>query len=66
MSYDLEDSLETITVEVLEQHFWIQLEANVNETLVSDLLNGYKYFSNDSYAIEQMEKAYEAKYGEVL
>jgi hypothetical protein len=66
MSYDLEDSLETITMEVLEMHFWIQLEANVNETLVSDLLNVYKYFSNDSYAIEQMEKAYDAKYGEVL
>jgi hypothetical protein len=62
MNYDLEDSLETITMEVLEMHFWIQLEVNVNETLVSDLLSVYKYFSNDSYAIEQMEKAYDAKY----
>ena len=64
--YDLDDAVETITVEVLEQHFWIQLEANVNETLVSDLLNVYKYFSNDSYAIEQLEKAWDAKYGEIL
>ena len=62
MSYCIEDALETIAANVVEQHFWIQLEANVNETLVSDLLNVYKYFSNDSYAIEQMEKAYEAKY----
>ena len=64
MSYCIDDAVETITKEVLEQHFWIQLEANVDETLVSDLLNVYKYFSDDSYAIEQMEKAWDAKYGD--
>ena len=62
MSYCIDDAVETITKEVLEHHFWIQLEANVNETLVSDLLNVYKYFSDDSYAIEQMCKAWDAKY----
>ena len=62
MSYCIEDALETIAANVVEQHFWIQLEANANETLVSDLLNVYKYLANDRYAVEQMEKAYDAKY----